>query len=68
MRARQHAERRKRFRRQSDRNFTVSITMMFTLTFILGCAAGWYLGVEQTAKHSRDQLRLLQCVDNTNRN
>ncbi len=35
-------ERRIRFRRQSDRNFKVSITMMFILTFILAFSAGWY--------------------------
>lgn len=35
-------ERRIRFRRQSDRNFKVSITMMFILTFILAFSVGWY--------------------------
>ena len=45
MRVTEHSERRKRFRRQSDRNFGVSIIMMFILTFILGLGAGWYMGV-----------------------
>lgn len=51
-------ERRKRFRRRSDRNFTVSITMMFILTFILAFSVGWY-----GAAAKADDIKNKACED-----
>lgn len=61
-------ERRRRFRRSSDRNFGISITAMFALTLLIGGAIGWYIGVEQTARHALEQQKRLLCVDNINGN
>lgn len=61
-------ERRRRFRRSSDRNFGISITAMFALTLLIGGAIGWYIGVEQAAKYAVAQQKQLLCVDNSNGN
>ena len=37
-----HNERRESFRRKSDRQFLISISMMFALVFLLGASIGYY--------------------------
>ena len=51
-----HNERRESFRRKSDRQFLISISMMFALVFLLGASIGYY-------EASREAMELIRSHD-----